>query len=75
LPLTIQDFLPTMASAIDFDDQLGRRTIEVNHIGSDRVLSPELEPSQAVVAQLAPEQSLWNGHLLPQLAASPDHVP
>ena len=75
LPLAIRHFLPTMASAVDFDDQLGRWTIEVNHIRSDRVLPPELKSSQAVAAKLAPYQAFRNCHILPEFPASSNHVP
>ena len=46
--------------AIDFDGEFGRRTIEIEDVGTDGVLAAEME-AEFVPPQHRPERALWLG--------------
>ena len=54
----------TVVRAINFDHQLGGRTVEVGDIGSDRVLAPECRAFAAQQSQARPEQHFGRAHRL-----------
>ena len=52
--------------AIDFDRQPCLGVIEVEHIGSDRMLPPEAQPVQAPGAKAIPQDDLGQAHVAAQ---------
>jgi hypothetical protein len=41
-------------AAIKFDAKLKRRTIEVERVGADRMLAPEMQPIDLIATQCSP---------------------
>ncbi len=48
--------LVLVTHSIDFNDQLGAVAVEVNHILSNRMLTPKFQPANLAVAQGQPEK-------------------
>ena len=55
-----------MLVAIDFHDQPGRRAVEIDNVGTDRLLTPETRP-QPHSAQLRPKTHFRVGHRLAEI--------
>ena len=55
-------FFRVVLAAIDFDDQLRRRAIEVNDIVVQGLLTIELKPLQLLSAEFRPKRNLRIGH-------------
>jgi hypothetical protein len=66
LGITSPAFVTGVLASIQFDRQLRRAAIEVQHEALQRVLLAELETAQLMAAQAAPEQVLRICHLAAQ---------
>ena len=56
----------SMALAVDLHRQLRLRTIEIQNVGADRMLTAKAKPVQPSLAQAVPENDLGEGHLAPK---------
>ena len=52
-----------MPGPIDLHSQAGHRAIEIQHTGTERMLSPEVSALEASAPQLVPKQNFWKAHL------------
>jgi hypothetical protein len=57
-----------MLLTVNFYTELVIKTIKIENIGTNRLLTSELEAERLVAAEDAPEQLLCIGLILPQLA-------
>jgi hypothetical protein len=62
-----------MLSAIELDCETERGTIEIKHVGTDRMLSPEAQTINLVAPQRPPEVFLGVRHFSAQSARTPRH--
>jgi hypothetical protein len=53
----------TVSGSIDFDDELGGRTVEINKVRTDRVLSPELPTIDLSHPEAVPQPPLGLIHI------------
>ncbi len=59
-----------MRGAVDFNGQLGRSTIEIESVGTYRMLPAESQSVQSAAAETIPEHDFWQAHIAPQSAGS-----
>jgi hypothetical protein len=52
-----------MPTAVDFDGQFQRVAVEIQNVGSDRMLLAEVQAFEASGLQTKPQQHLREGHL------------
>jgi hypothetical protein len=62
-----------MRHTVDFDDELGRWTIEIDNAAANRVLKPELETIRPMPKD-APEQPLRKRQIAPQSPCPQDSI-
>src|SRR3954466_2348866 len=60
-----------MRFAVDFDHQAASASIEIDNIGSNRMLSPHLK-AQFLAAKLAPQNRVGQAHCPAQLSCKVD---
>jgi hypothetical protein len=60
-------------SAVKLDCETKGRTIEIQHIRPDRVLTPEAQSVDLIAAQFLPELSFHVGWFFPQLSRAARH--
>jgi hypothetical protein len=56
-----------MTPAVDLDDQLRRGTIEVEDVGSDRMLAAKARIARSQATKVLPQMDFWRRHLAAEL--------
>jgi hypothetical protein len=69
-PLAIERVLAT----IEFDREANARTIEVQHVWPDRMLSPEIQSVQLIAPEALPELAFDIGQIAPQAPRALRHL-
>jgi hypothetical protein len=58
--------------AVDFDREVSGVTVEVEDVGADGMLTPEVQPFKAMRPKGSPQEALRQGHFLAEApGASP----
>jgi len=60
--------IPGVSATIDFENQARLHTAEVGEVRSDRMLTPEAQAAELLVAKVSPEDPIGLGGLSPELS-------